>query len=315
MNTMKSFLLLLLLPLIMHSQEAQVSYEASAEQPFGKLNPEAPKEVGDYAALIGTCDCVSTKRNPDQSWGTSQKMTWTFKYIMNGTAVQDETLKEDGSHSGSIRQFIADSSKWYVHWFSNISPSTTFPTWSGGMEEDNIVLYRPQKAPNGMEGQTRLSFKDISIEGFNWALEWIDEKGTIVYPTWKIECKKRNKLTDKEVILKNIANYSQAYVKLDAKAISQFYAEDAKILPSDSEIVSGQSAIEKNFNFTEGTTNRYHNVTPVEIIVNGNIAHDYGLYESGATDKEGNNHSFKGKYMIVWKRVNDDWKIHLDIWN
>ena len=192
MNNMKIYLFLLLLPLSMHSLEAQESYKVSSEQPFGKLNPEAPKEIGDYAALIGICDCVSTKRNPDQSWGASQKMTWTFKYIMNGTAVQDETLKEDGSHSGSIRQFVADSSKWYVHWFSNKTPSTTFPTWSGGMEGNDIVLYRPQKAPNGMDGQTRLSFKDISSEGFNWILEWIDEKGAIVYPTWTIECVKRN---------------------------------------------------------------------------------------------------------------------------
>ena len=192
MNDMKTYLFLLLLPLTIYSLEAQESYKVSAEQPFGKLNPEAPQEIGDYAPLIGICDCVSTKRNPDQSWGTSQKMTWTFKYIMNGTAVQDETLKEDGSHSGSIRQFVADSSKWYVHWFSNRSPSTTFPTWSGGMEENDIVLYRPQQAPNGMDGQTRLSFKDISSKGFNWVLEWIDEKGTIVYPTWTIECVKRN---------------------------------------------------------------------------------------------------------------------------
>lgn len=189
---MKTYLFFILLSLAISSMMAQASYAVSAEQPFGKLNPEAPKEVGDYAALIGTCDCVSTQRNPDQSWGDSQKMTWTFKYIMDGTAVQDETIKEDGSHSGSIRQFVADSSKWYVHWFSNKTPSTTFPTWSGGMEGKDIVLYRPQKAPNGMDGQTRLSFKEISSKGFNWILEWIDEKATIVYPTWKIECLKRN---------------------------------------------------------------------------------------------------------------------------
>jgi len=186
-NSCLSFLSLLFVSLMM----GQAPYEANPDQPFGKLNPEAPKETGQYKDLIGTCDCISTKRNQDQSWAASQKMTWTFKYIMNGTAVQDETIKEDGSHSGSIRQFVADSSKWYVHWYSNITPSTSLPTWSGGMEGNNMVVYRPQKAPNGMDGQTRLSFSNISKNGFHWALEWIDETGKIVYPTWKITCEKQ----------------------------------------------------------------------------------------------------------------------------
>ncbi|MEM7087453.1 MAG: hypothetical protein AAF489_14800 [Bacteroidota bacterium] len=189
---MKTYFLIALTVLIIFSVEAQESYEVTAEQPFGKLNPEAPKQIGDYADLIGICDCVSTARNPDQSWGTSQKMTWTFKYIMNGTAVQDETIKEDGSHSGSIRQFVSDSSKWYVHWYSNKTPTTVLPTWEGGKEGNDIVLYRPQKAPNGMDGKTRLSFKNISKDGFNWILEWVNETGSIVYPNWKIDCVKRN---------------------------------------------------------------------------------------------------------------------------
>ena len=192
MNDMKTYLFLLLVPLAIYSLEAQEQYKVSAEHPFGKLNPEAPQEIGDYAPLIGICDCISTKRNQDQSWAESQKMTWTFKYIMNGTAVQDETIKEDGSHSGSIRQFIADSSKWYVHWYSNKTPSSTLPTWSGGLEGNNMVVYRPQKAPNGMDGQTRLSFSNITKKGFHWVLEWIDKSGKIVYPTWTITCEKRS---------------------------------------------------------------------------------------------------------------------------
>ena len=59
MNTMKIYLFLILLLLIVWSSLAQESYAVSPEHPFGKLNPEAPKEVGDYAALIGTCDCVA----------------------------------------------------------------------------------------------------------------------------------------------------------------------------------------------------------------------------------------------------------------
>ena len=101
---------------ILNAQENNnMLYEASEEFPFGRINPDAPEQLADFASLIGICDCKSESRKADRSWAEPIDMTWKFKYIMNGLAVQDETLKEDGKHSGSIRQFIADSSKWYVH--------------------------------------------------------------------------------------------------------------------------------------------------------------------------------------------------------
>ncbi|MGB0949873.1 MAG: hypothetical protein ACPGU0_07195, partial [Marinirhabdus sp.] len=171
---------------------AQIStkYAASAQQPFGKINPSAPTETADYAKLIGRCNCTSTARNADQTWAAPQQMMWTFKYIMNGYAVQDETIKEDGSHSGSIRQFIADSSKWYVHYYSNKNPTPILPAWEGGKRGDSIVLYRKQKAPNGMDGSYRITFSKISEKGFNWMGEWVNVPETFSFPTWKIVCTK-----------------------------------------------------------------------------------------------------------------------------
>ena len=104
-------------------------------------------------------------------------------------AVQDETLKPDGGHSGSIRQFIADSSKWYVHWYSSKTPSPELPTWTGNKQDNgNIVLYKEQKAPNGTDGFFRLTFYDISKAGYRWIGEWVDTSETVVFPTWKIDC-------------------------------------------------------------------------------------------------------------------------------
>ncbi|MEP5610934.1 MAG: hypothetical protein ABJP45_01730, partial [Cyclobacteriaceae bacterium] len=87
---------------------SQYDYAATAENPFGKLNPDAPKEVADYKNLIGICDCKSVTRIDRDNWADTVDMKWTFKYIMNGLAVQDQTLKADGTHSGSIRQYNAD---------------------------------------------------------------------------------------------------------------------------------------------------------------------------------------------------------------
>lgn len=177
--------------LISFASFAQYKYDTSEAFPFGKPNPEAPQQIKDFKDLIGECNCKSTNRKSDGTWNKPVNMVWRWKYIMNGMGVQDETLKADGAHSGSIRQFIADSSKWYVHYYSSKSPSTTLSTWTGNKKENgNIVLYREQKAPNGADGFYRLTFYDISKSGYKWIGEWIDTTEKIVYPTWKIECKK-----------------------------------------------------------------------------------------------------------------------------
>lgn len=173
------------------AQDTSYPFEATEEFPFGQKNPAAPKQLADFEKMIGECDCYSQRRNPDQTWQDSIKMIWRFKYIMNGMAVQDETLKEDGVASGSIRMFNADSSKWYVHYYSSNSPAPSLKTWVGGKVGDKIILNLPQKAPNGMEGISRLTFYDISDKGFKWIGEWVKEDANIIYPFWKIECTKR----------------------------------------------------------------------------------------------------------------------------
>lgn len=169
---------------------AQYDYDISEANPYGLPNPEAPEQIMDFKYMIGSCNCKSETRKQDGSWNAPEDIIWEWKYIMNGTAVQDQTLKPDGSHSGSIRQFIKDSSKWFVHWYSTKTPSTVFPVWKGKKEDDKIVLYREQQAPNGMDGYYRLTFYDMSKTGYKWIGEWVDTTEKIVYTTWKIACER-----------------------------------------------------------------------------------------------------------------------------
>lgn len=171
---------------------AQNEYEPSETNPYGLKNPKAPEQLDDFKPLIGLCDCDSERIKPDGSWSEPVKMTWKYKYIMNGMAIQDETLKADGAHSGSIRQFNADSIKWYVHYYATSSVTPKLSSWEGVKNKDGkIILYKPQKAPNGMEGFARLTFYDISKTGYKWIGEWVDTTETITFPFWKISCIKR----------------------------------------------------------------------------------------------------------------------------
>lgn len=311
--------LLLGLAITLFSQKGSYAFEPSSDHPFGLPNPDAPEQLMDWADLIGECACQSLSRNPDGTWQDTVAMKWRFKYIMNGWGVQDETLKADGTYSGSIRQYNPDSSAWYVHFYSSAGATPVLSAWEGNKREDGqIILYRDQMAPNGMEGDYKITFSEISADGFNWTGEWVNKGETFAYPTWYIWCKKdRSGTSDKErqELLDNIAQFSKEVVAGNAGAIAKMYTEDGKIFPAGTRIMEGQEALEKYW--TPGARSRisYHKITPEEIRFLGDYAYDFGYYEGQTTSTEGETSDWAGKYVIVWKKVAGDWKIYLDIWN
>ncbi|MCA0154388.1 YybH family protein [Winogradskyella vincentii] len=296
---------------------SQNEYIPSDTHPYGLPNPNAPEQIKDFHLLIGKCNCESTLRNQDGTWAETQNITWEWKYIMNGMAVQDETIKPDGNNSGSIRQFIADSSKWYVHYYSTNFPTTKLPTWEGNkVSNDSIVLYRDQKAPNGMDGKYRISFYNMNDLGYSWIGEWVDVTEKIVYPTWKIECKRDSRdNSDLGIIKNNIAAFSKAYMNDDIASLVDMYTDDGKIMPNNRKILAGKSALSSYWNLPEGVKILNHKVTPTEINIQNDIAYDFGYYEGTTLTKEQQEVSWKGKYVIIWKKIGNDWKIYLDIWN
>lgn len=193
MKIVSTLLLTFLFSINLFAQDAlNFEYEATEDFPFGQPHPSALPEIADWDPMIGICECSSQSRKQDGDWAEPIDMTWTWKYIMNGTAVQDITLKSDGAHSGSIRQYNTDSTKWYVHYFASSAATPALSSWEGGTTEDGkIVLYREQNAPNGSEGLYRLSFYNISAEGYDWVGEWVSTDESVVYPTWKISCTRK----------------------------------------------------------------------------------------------------------------------------
>ena len=185
-------LVVLLCSTIMATAQSDVwqEFEATEQNPFGLKNPAAPEQLGDFEPMIGVCDCKSSRRGPDGVWADTTDKVWQFEYTLNGTAIQDHTWAQ-GFFATSIRQFHVDSNKWVVNYSSYPLVSTTGGVWLGGKVGDDIVLNKPQKAPNGMDGFSRLTFTNISKSGFDWRGEWVNEEQGIVYPFWKIWCEKR----------------------------------------------------------------------------------------------------------------------------
>lgn len=116
-------------------------------------------------------------------------------------------------------------------------------------------------------------------------------------------------------ILQYIKNFSQFYMDEDFESLANAYAPDGKILPPSADIIEGRAAIKKRWILPEGVDVLHHKITPTEIEVIGDRAYDVGYYEGKTKLADGTENSFEGKYVIVWHKIEGDWKIYLDIWN
>jgi ketosteroid isomerase-like protein len=123
------------------------------------------------------------------------------------------------------------------------------------------------------------------------------------------------KRKDIDQILENIAAFSQHVMNSDYDKIAEAYTNDAKIFPGNQEILSGRDRIKKYWVLPEGVRTSYHKIMPEEIKVIKDHAYDYGYYEGKTRRKDGSEVSWKGKYVIVWKKEKGEWKMLLDIWN
>lgn len=109
--------------------------------------------------------------------------------------------------------------------------------------------------------------------------------------------------------------FSAAYMRGDVDAMVSLYTPDAVIFPGNSEMVRGAEAIRSYWALPPGQRITHHRAVPSEIRIDGGHAYDYGVYEiSGERGGAAFGPSF-GKYVIVWRREPQGWRMHLDMWN
>jgi ketosteroid isomerase-like protein len=95
-------------------------------------------------------------------------------------------------------------------------------------------------------------------------------------------------------------------------ALTAFYTDDAKIFPSNNEIVDGKQAIEGFWGWVIN-----HGIKKVRFETTlaqkfGNIAIEEGKF---ALLVEGDIVVDQGKYIVTWKKEDGKWKVFRDIWN
>ena len=114
----------------------------------------------------------------------------------------------------------------------------------------------------------------------------------------------------------NIASAIQAATAAfgdgDATGMAAVYTADGQLAPPNSEVVAGTEGIAGFWQAVMDMGLKSLKLETIELEEYGDTAVEQGRYQFA--DAEGNV-ADHGKYIVIWKRDGDDWKVHRDIWN
>jgi ketosteroid isomerase-like protein len=116
----------------------------------------------------------------------------------------------------------------------------------------------------------------------------------------------------KSIIERNHIEYSENFAKGDPAQFAKHYTSDACIFPSNFPKMDGADAINKFFDGAYKMGIRNIKLTSNEVMGGPEL-----VVESGNVELfiDNNISIYKGKFIVIWKQENDQWKMFRDIWN
>jgi len=121
---------------------------------------------------------------------------------------------------------------------------------------------------------------------------------------------------DEQAIRGQVDRWLQLVKAKDAASIAELYAEDGVVMPPNAPIGKGRAAIQQTWASMMGTPGFSLTFTPEQIVLSssGDMALDRGTYQltvapSGKTQND------TGKYVVVWRKIGNEWKAAADIFN
>ncbi|HZP86346.1 MAG TPA: SgcJ/EcaC family oxidoreductase [Burkholderiales bacterium] len=97
----------------------------------------------------------------------------------------------------------------------------------------------------------------------------------------------------------------------DAAGVAATYTSDAQMFPANSDAVSGRTAIQNLWGEWIKAGIKRLTLQPTEVEAFGDTA-----YEVGKCTMPGDDGKLldEGKYIVIWKRQQEKWRLHRDIW-
>jgi len=122
---------------------------------------------------------------------------------------------------------------------------------------------------------------------------------------------------DESAIRKLDQAWSKAVQDRNVDQAVSFYAPDASVLPFNAPIANTPEQIRAIWQHLLSDQNTTISFGPskIELSKSGDMAYDLGWVELKTKDAQGNPATERGKYVVVWRKRNGQWKAVADIFN
>jgi uncharacterized protein (TIGR02246 family) len=122
--------------------------------------------------------------------------------------------------------------------------------------------------------------------------------------------------TEEQAIRDRDRQWVQAVAAKDVQAVVGMYAPDATFMVPNAPLASGSSAIGAMWQQIFGMPNVSVTFSPTKIEVSraGDMAYDVGTYRFAFDGPQGRVED-EGKYTVVWRKIDGQWKVASDAFN
>ncbi len=100
-----------------------------------------------------------------------------------------------------------------------------------------------------------------------------------------------------------------------AEAFNEFLSENALQLPNGQNPIIGRNAIYEGMKNSPLTYSLEWIPQDGEVSEFGDLGFTWGIYTFAWQDENGKRNESKGKYLNVWKKINNEWKVIVDMGN
>ena len=107
-------------------------------------------------------------------------------------------------------------------------------------------------------------------------------------------------------------NFERNFADGDAAGMASLYTSDGMLLPPGAGTQQGSKAIQDFWQMVMDMGVKRAQLSTVQVEREGETAVEMGQYKLSGVDSQPLD---EGKYIVVWKKQNGDWKLHKDIWN
>jgi len=109
-----------------------------------------------------------------------------------------------------------------------------------------------------------------------------------------------------------VDNFESTFGRGDAAGIANFYTDNAMLLPTGSDIIQDKQTIEVFWQGVMDMGIKNARLDILEIEQHGDTVNDIGKYTLSSADGQVMD---TGKYVVIWKNEDGNWKMHRDIFN